>query len=528
MTSRAIRASGCVAHSPHFPTHYLAAVHLVLSLVVLLWDIWVAGRTAQLRSAPRAVALASGMAGLLLVPALTVYLLSGSLLTGRAFASIAWVWPMTAALVAAQAVLVAVRRLATPAVAVPIAIYNVLLALVYAAGYGVSVGHPLTTPLAALVAAHRTAMAVGAQPLALFLPWYLYIPIIAPCTRGRPGAALPRAVVAMLAVGWTALLLSALPPSVRAVRSYERYSTERLRERPEHDFTIGLKVFPTLSAGPPSIAIQRDLALADSINAQALSIYVTARGASESALSALAASLEDARTGRRIIVALDLSSARLPSPRHPASPAAVAAAQARFLGARVVDVARIARVLQPDYLIPVVDPAGAAALGAIEVRGWESYLANAARAAHIANPGTRVMAHVGSFGAPDSALYAWATSSAAPVDAVAITLLPGLHGGDDLDARERTADSWLSAERSTRHREHWILEAGGFPMAHGDLSQARALWEILSWATNRPAFKGVVVLQASDYTAQLGLATAAGRYRLAAGTVARAIAGLGE
>ena len=66
--------------------HELAIAHLALCAAVLLWDVWMAGRAAQLRSAPRAVVISSGLAGLLLVPALAVYLLSGSLLTGHAFA----------------------------------------------------------------------------------------------------------------------------------------------------------------------------------------------------------------------------------------------------------------------------------------------------------------------------------------------------------------------------------------------------------------------------------------------------------
>ena len=524
-------SGGVVDFSRYIAPHYLSAAHLWLCGAVLVWDIWIAGHAAQLRSASRPAAVLNGVAGLLLLPALTVYLLSGSLLTGRAFAAIAWVWPVTVALIAAQAVYSAARGGARPAIAIPIAIYDVLLAFLFAAGYAVSIGQPLAIPLVSLVAAHREAIALGAQPLALLMPWYLFVPIVAPLTPGRRGiASVVRAAVAVIAVAWGSLLILALPTAARAVRSYEGYSAERLRERPDHDFTIGLKVFPTLSSSPPSISVQRDLALADSIDAQALCVYVSPSGASNTALRSLAQALEDARTGRRLIIALDLSSERRLVPRNQRSSVTASGEQEQYLRSRVRDVERIARILRPDYLVPVVDPNGATAraLGQFPRDAWKGYLTSATRAAHAANPDTRVMAHVGGFGPRDSSLYAWAASSAAPVDAVGLTLFPWLSGARALDARERVATSWLHVQRAIPTKEHWVLEAGGFPMAHGDLNQSRAIWAILSWATNSAEVKGVIVFEASDYATPLGIQTAAGRIRLAAGTVKRAIAGLVE
>lgn len=505
--------------------HELAIAHLALCAAVLLWDVWMAGRAAQLRSAPRAVVISSGLAGLLLVPALAVYLLSGSLLTGHAFASIAWVWPLTVVLVAAQATYATARGLLSPAVGIPIAIYDILLALIYAAAYAVSAGWPITTPFLALVAAERGAIALTAQPLALVLPWFLYLPIVAPCAPARRGLlGAGRAAMAAIAVVWGMLLLIALPGAAHAVRSYERFSAERLRERPDRDFTIGLKILPTLAGVVPTSSVQRDLALADTIGAQALCVYISPRGASEAELNAIAESLEDARPGRLLVVALDLSRAR------PSAPAARSSSGlGGYLDARVRDVARIARVLRPDYLVPVVNPTGvSAALGPVPTDIWRRYIASAARAARSANSATRVMVHVGGFGQRDSSLYAWAASSSAPVDAVALSLFPGLHGAREIESSERTADAWLAAQRPASTREHWILEAGGYPTVHGDLSQARALWGILAWATNHPAVKGLIAFEASDYATRLGLQTPAGRIRLAAGTLKRAIAGLGE
>lgn len=503
------------------PQH-LATMHLVLSALILIWNISAAGRTAQLRTTPRPMAFLSALAGLLLLPALTVLLVSNSSLSGRALFSIAWLWPTTVALVAAQAIYAVARGVAAPAVGVPIAVYDALLVLLYAARYEVFRGASVGVPLLALVAAHRDAVAFSAQPLALLVPWYLYLPIFAPPRTGRRGVGtVLRVCVAALAVVWGALILVYLPAGARAVRSYARYVDDRLQERPDSDFTIGLKIFPVVTSAPASLALRSDLALADSIGAGALSIYVTPEGATNAVLDSVAHSVEDSRAGRRLIAALDLSHARAVPP----------GARDAYLRARVTDIQRIVRRLQPDLLVPVVDPNGAAAraLGPISLEQWTTYLRAAASAARRADSAVRVVAHVGGFGARDSVLYAWATSPDSPVDAVALSLFPGLGGADAMDARMQRADAWLRAARSDAPmKEHWVLEAGGFPMAHGDASQARALWGALAWATSRSAVKGLIVYEASDYTAPLGLRAAGGRLRVAATTVRTAITALRE
>ena len=241
----------------------LAIAHLILCAAVLLWDLWVAGRAAQLRSAPPLLVAISGLAGLLLLPALAVHLLSGSLLTGRAFASIAWIWPITVALVAIQAIYATTRGLISPVIGLPIAIYDLLLAIIYAAAYLADTGYPVTDPLLVLIAAERGAIALSTVPAALSLPWYLYIPIIVPCAPLRRGIAGAMYVaVAAVALAWAGTIVAALPGASSAVRSYERFAAERLRERPERDFTIGIKVFPTVGALVPTSSIQRDLAIA--------------------------------------------------------------------------------------------------------------------------------------------------------------------------------------------------------------------------------------------------------------------------
>jgi hypothetical protein len=73
-----------------------------------------------------------------------------------------------------------------------------------------------------------------------------------------------------------------------------------------------------------------------------------------------------------------------------------------------------------------------------------------------------------------------------------------------------------------------VLEAGGFPLVHGELSQERALWGVLAWATSRSAIRGLVIFEASDYGAQLGLRAPGGRVRRVAAAAQRAIRALGR
>jgi len=501
--------------------HHLATAHLVLCALVLIWNLWIAGRAARIQGLPPALAFLSALGGLLLLPALVVSLVSTSLLTGAALISVAWIWPATVALAAAQSAYALVKRRASMPVGIPILAFDFLLTLVTLARWLDFVGAAPGTGLLTLLAADRSAVAVSAQSLALVMPWFLYLPIFAPVTPGRPdGRMFVRGVMAVIAAGWLLLIVTQIPGAARAVRSYDRYARERLQEHPDSDFVVGLKVFPSLSSPPTPLSLTNDLGLADSIGAGALAVYFTPKGASAETLDSVEHVLEDVRGSRRVIAALDLSD------EHRVPPAEREA----YLRDRVADVERIARRLHPDFVVPVVDPNGTAvrALGRMPVASWEAYLRAAAVAAQADSSAdsakVQVLSHVGGFSADDSALYAWSASRASPVDGTALSLYPGLGGAANLDARMRVADSWLRASRSSK--PVWVLEAGAFPLAHGEESQARALWGALAWATSRAAIKGLIAYQASDYRVPIGLRTAAGRLRPAAAVLRRAAAQL--
>jgi len=497
----------------------LATAHLVLCALVLLWDLTIAGRAARLSTTPRTMAFLCALSGLLLLPALTVLLVSTSVLTGRALYTLEWVWPATLIVIAIQAAYALSTRAVAPPIGVPIVAYDVILALIGVARFAIHRGYYVPAPLVVLSAADASSLAYSASPLALVLPYFLHLPILAPPTRSQRGAGtVLRTAVGALAGAWAVLIILDVPVATRAVTSYARYANDRLTERADSDFAIGLKIFPTITNGPPPLALDNDLDLADTLGAQALSVYIAPEGATSASLDSIAHTLADQRGDRQLFVALDLSREHRPAP----------ARQAAYFDDRVNDVARIIRALHPDVIVPAIDPNGAAshALGRVPIALWVSYFRRVATLAHQAKPAERVLAHIGGYGARDSALYAWAAAPASPIDAIGFTLTPWLGGAATLDARAHTLDTWLASYPDPK--EHWLLETGGLPMVHGEESQARAIWGALAWATSRRAVKGAIVFEAADYGTPIGLRAPGGRVRPAATTVARAIKVLSE
>jgi hypothetical protein len=499
----------------------LVPLHIALSAIVLLWDLYVARRMTQTRGVRPVIGALTGLAALLIAPALMVALVSSSSLSGRALYTISWVWPLTAVLVTVQAAAATARGHIARTAGIPIVLYDAVLAAVYVTRWVISQGNTPPDAMLALSAAQTGAQAIAASRLAILSPWFLHVPILAPATpsRRRFGATI-RVALATLAAAWTALIALQVPRSTRALASYDRYADDRLQERPEGDFVIGLKIFPALGAGPPPLALRTDLDLADTLDVGALSVYIAPEAATSRTLDSLARSLERQRSaGRRLIVSLGYPpDAR---ERWRVSPTA-------YTEARTREAARIAQRLRPDFLVPVIDPFGAGRrrLGALEPTEWARLIDAIARSAAAADPRIRLVAHVGGFTRRDRVLFDWAARAETPVDVVAITLMPWYDGAESLDRDMIAADKWMAAAQS--EKDVWVLEARGFPAVHGELNQERALWGALAWATSRSAVKGYVVYQASDYESQTGLRAPGGRIRRAVAAVRRAIRTLRE
>ncbi len=493
----------------------LATVHLLLSLLALAWNIYMAGRIARMPGMPYALAAMSAIAGLVVLPALFVIVASTSLAAGRGLYTLAWIWPATAALMTLQSGYALVRGGAAVPLTAPILLYNATLTAVYVTRHVVQGGTPAPDPLLMLSAAQMSALALSAHPLALLQPLYLHVPLLAPATAGRRGVGtLARSAATALAALWLGVILLMLPEGARAIVSYRSVGTERLQERPDGEFRIGLKILPTLSRPPQAGWLHDDIAMIDTTGANVISIYIAPEGVTLSSLDDLATGLEARRSGRTLVLALDLSNA--PRLRAPA-------AQDSFLRARVADLDRATRILRPDYVVPVLDPLGVPSLRmrGITSEQWQRYLIDARAAVRRVRPATRVLAHVGGYTAADSAMYAWASAPETALDAVGLSLFPGYLGGSRLDARMSTAARWMRLSQG--NREHWVLEAGAFPVVHGEASQARALWGALAWSSSQPLVRGFVVYQSSDYGSLTGLRTAAGRIRPAALRVAEAV-----
>ncbi|MBA3559161.1 MAG: hypothetical protein H0W30_11230 [Gemmatimonadaceae bacterium] len=494
---------------------YLGWLHLALMALIILGNLILAGRMARWRDSPRVLATLSALAGLMIIPAVFIAVMSGSLLTGRALHQIAWVWPATAVIIAAHAIYATRTGRVGRTIGVPIVAYNVILAAVLVLRYVMSLGVSFSHAIAALPAAHASALELVAHPDAVMRSLYLLVPIIAPAIPSRlPRLGLiTRASMAVIAAAWGVLILIAVPRARLGVARYTAHARDRLQERPAGDFAIGVKLFPTLTGGgPPSLSLTSDLAIAADIEAQIVSVYATPGRVSLALLDSLAGTLEESRrAGRKLIVALDLSSMGQSPVARPLTPVE--------LRSRLADVERLVRGLRPDYLVP-------AAGAALPVAQWTWYLSEAAERAHRIRPRTLVMAHVPSYSSRDSALYAWAVQSVSGIDAIGFTLLPGAGGGVSLDAQTAAAERWMVAAKS--RKEHWVLEGGGLPTIHGDRSHELALWSSMAWATRNPRIAGFIVFSASDYESPVGLRAPGGRVRVAARRVGQAVRLLNE
>ena len=119
-----------------------------------------------------------------------------------------------------------------------------------------------------------------------------------------------------------------------------------------------------------------------------------------------------------------------------------------------------------------------------------------------------------------------AAATGSPIDIVGFALWPSATGAKTLDAARGAADRWMRESRSTK--DHWVFAVGGFPQAHGEASQERAVWAALAWATSRPQIKGVVVAEAGDYGTIRGIRAADGHLRRVTFALMRAKKGLRE
>ena len=144
-------------------TTYLPAAHLALSLIIVIWDVVLSGRIAQLRLASRPFATITGLCCLLLLPALIIRMATATVITGRAVMAVDWIWPLVLALFAVQAIYAVSRRLVNYLWGVPIVVYDVILAVTEIVRFGVAHGWGWTSDVSGLLTAQSSTLAVMTQ-----------------------------------------------------------------------------------------------------------------------------------------------------------------------------------------------------------------------------------------------------------------------------------------------------------------------------------------------------------------------------
>ena len=464
-----------------------AWIAMALAVAVSLWNIIVASRGAQTQRAHPAVRALTALSGIMLVPAMIVAIADGSLLTARVTQQIWWLWPAALACATVQATWIGVRRLVSPMLALPLAFWNALL-LVVAVGRvlpDLGVVAPDWMMVAAASLSHALASALG--PIALTSPLAIAPPLLASAapSRWRP-IAMVRVAATALAAAATTLVLVEVPNARLALGSYARYGAERLPDRPANDVLLGLRILPPVEHAPSPHALRLDLALADSMEAEALLVEVTPF-ATAAALDSLARTLE---SYRRDSVVLAIRVTGPPS----------------VVGVGTVD--QLMRRLHPDVLLfgSVARDDDALSDAALV----EEY----AQVAHRVLPRVRVGVIVSvtqEFRRSSSNWFDWARTRGKGLSIAAVELGAGIGGAADLDDEMAWLRQRLALAPSDR--AVWITSIATAPVAHGEAAQALAWRGMLAVAMRTPGIRAVFAGPASDYEAMTGVRGASGRIR---------------
>lgn len=510
------------------PWEVLPLVYLALLGAVLAWNILLAGQIARLRRAPRWFTRLTGVIGLLLAPAIVVAVAVASYDGARTVRGIAWVWPLLCALVVVQAAWATGGRLVTSLVGVPILLYDIGLLALAIGDYLLATRGSAPTALLGLVAARDTVLGLFLGRAALASPLALQLPILVPASPARwRSSASVRALLVLTATAGAALLVLEWPRGIGAVRSYRPWASDQLQERPG-DFLTGVRLLPTIGDVPKSGPVRNDLALADTLDPQAVLLVLTPDATRGVALDSLARLVDVLRgDSTRVMLGLALGPEQMRRLRSRGEAA---------IAERLAALERATRRLRPDVVFPAWEPAlpGVVVERPLPLDWWRRYLQRAGRTVHGVRPRTAVGISLPRLDAGDSAVHDWAQAQRArpgrPVDLIAAQVAPSFSGAPAIDARLRAIDRWLtrSAASGQPPLESWIATASGVPRAHGDEAQRVALLHVLAWATRRPQLRGVIVGDAGDYESATGLRAADGRLRPAVATVMRVTRGLRE
>ncbi len=490
----------------------LAPLLLLITIVVLVWDVVLAGWIASRREAPVIFTNLTSLCGLLVAPALVVALATGTVAGSRTISGISWLLPAIACAFAVQVLFAAVTRLVSVVVAIPILLYDLAVAAVAIGDYLVSQHGTAPLGLQAAVAARDSLLGMAVGRAALVSPFALLVPMIAPAYPARWRlSAVVRAALVLSATVVTTLLVLEWPRGLGAIRSYEPALLVPMQSRPAGDFVIGMRLFPRLDGAPTARTAAADLAMAAVFRPEIVLVVLDADGTRASALDSLSRSLESLRDDSvRIAVALSVDGE--PS--------------AEDDRARLAALERVLVRVKPDVVLPALAPPVPSLLRrrAASADWWRRIETEAAVVIARVRPRAQLAWSASRLDVTDSAVYAWASLPASPVRVIGAVSYPSFSGLPAVDARLRTFERWHARALSTGggRQPHWLMNVGGLAHAHGDAAQLAAIRHALAWGSRRPWIGAAIVGEPADYDGGVGLRAANGRARVALRSVAAA------
>lgn len=485
----------------------LAPLTLVVALLVLSWDILLAGWMAARREAPRAFTQLTSVCGLLVAPAIVVAVAAGTEAGARTISGIAWLLPLICTAFVLQVLYALVVGLVSPVVAIPILLYDIVVAAVATGDYLVGAHGSAPLSLQAAVAARDVVVGMTVGRASLASPFALLVPMIAPAYPARWRlSAVARATLVLSATAVTTLLVIEWPRGVAAVRSYARALPVPMQARPAGDFALGMRWLPVLDGPPLARVVQSDRLLANEFEPDVVLLVLDDEGTRGAALDSLLRVLQPFRSdSARIAVAL----------HHGRSPTR---ADDR---ARIATIERVLERLKPDVLFPAIDDPIPSVLpsSAPSISWWRVVLRNTQIVRDRVRPATRIGVALSRMDARDSAIYAMASADES-VGVIGFVSFPSFSGLPGVDARLRAMDRWHAQRANViadrpRVVAHWLLNVGGLPHAHGDASQLAAMRHALAWGSRRDWVTAAILGEPADYDGWLGVRAANGRIRSA-------------
>lgn len=508
----------------------LAPLTLIIGLLVLSWDILLAGWMAARREAPRAFTQLTSICGLLVAPALVVAVATGTETGARTVSGIAWLLPLICSAFVLQVLYALLVGLVSPVVAIPILLYDIVVAAVTTGDYLVASRGSAPIALQAAVAARDVVVGMTVGRAALVSPLALLVPMIAPAYPARWRlSALARATLVLAATAVTTLLVIEWPRGVGAIHSYDRARGVPMQARPRGDFALGMRFLPVLDAPPLSRVIKADRLLADEFAPDVVLIVLTEEGTRLSTLDSISRVVEPFRSdSTRIAIAIHHGN----NPGRADDPARLAAIQ------------RVLERVKPDVLFPAIsDPIPSVLPSLPPSLSWWRVLLRSARAVRDrVRPATRLGVALSRMDARDSAIYALASAAGSEVSVIGAVSFPSFTGLPGVDARLRAIDRWHAQQQSHTPPvdststnvapvvgpTHWLLNVGGLPHAHGDASQLAAMRHALAWGSRRSWVSAAILGEPADYDGWLGVRAANGRIRMAWPTLSLAAKAMRE